>query len=196
MLSDAEAAIRPLLHKGEQLAWSGKPRGGIRLDKADVVLVPLSLIWGGFALFWSSHVLSVERIPMLFAVLATLFLLLAAYVTVGRFFADWMRRAHTYYAITDRRVIIARGWLNRDVRALELFRLHDFSIDESRDGSGSIGFDSTNPEMWSTNAWSALSGRFVPGFERVEHVRGVSAVIAEKQRAAEAAHRAGSAGSR
>ena len=53
----AEEMIRNELGPGEQLIWAGRPRLGLMLRAMDVFLIPFSIMWGGFAIFWETMVL-------------------------------------------------------------------------------------------------------------------------------------------
>jgi hypothetical protein len=46
------AAIQPELASGESVVWAAQPKVGVISHKEDSYLVPLSLLWGGFAIFW------------------------------------------------------------------------------------------------------------------------------------------------
>jgi hypothetical protein len=65
MRSGIERELRSELGAGEKLLWSGQPRGGLRLQPADALLIPFSLMWGGFAVFWEVSVFRV-RAPVFF----------------------------------------------------------------------------------------------------------------------------------
>ena len=52
MSYEAERAVRSELGSGEKLLWSGQPRAGLRLRPADALMIPFSLMWAGFAVFW------------------------------------------------------------------------------------------------------------------------------------------------
>ena len=52
MYQSIQSLLNPMLDSGEGLLWSGQPRSGIRLHSQDIFLIPFSLMWGGFAIFW------------------------------------------------------------------------------------------------------------------------------------------------
>lgn len=115
MLADLEAQNRVAgeLESSERLLWSGRP-GSRWLYPQDAVLIPFSVMWGGFAIFWEASVLFNRgaRDSVIFPLWGVPFVLAGLYLMVGRFFARrWIRR-RTLYAVTDQRVIsIMPSWL-------------------------------------------------------------------------------------
>ena len=53
---DSVAAIQPELLSGESILWAGQPNHRVVFHKEDVFLIPFSLLWGGFAIFWEAGV--------------------------------------------------------------------------------------------------------------------------------------------
>src|SRR4029077_18044987 len=53
---DSIAAIQPELLSGESILWAGQPNSSVVFHKEDLFLLPFSLLWGGFAIFWEAGV--------------------------------------------------------------------------------------------------------------------------------------------
>ena len=117
-----EREIRPELETGERILWAGQPRQGLRFSLFDLYAVPFGLFFFGFAVVWT--VMAYRGFP-LFALFGVPFLLVGTYVAFGRFFVEARQRAKTYYAVTNRRMIVVSGLVNRTVKSLDLSTLHD-----------------------------------------------------------------------
>jgi hypothetical protein len=74
---------------------------------ADGFLVPFSLVWCGFAIFWFVGALRTAGIG--FAAFGLIFVAIGLYFVFGRFLHKAHQKRITAYAITDRRVIVATG---------------------------------------------------------------------------------------
>ncbi len=103
----------------------------------DLYAVPFGLFFFGFAVVWT--VVAFRGFP-LFALFGVPFLLVGAYVAFGRFFVEARQRAKTYYAVTDRRVVVVSGLMSRTVKSLDLRTLHDVSMTEKKNGTGTVDF--------------------------------------------------------
>ena len=117
---DAQAAMKlqPQLSAGERIQWAAMPNPRVLFHSDDWYQIPLSLLWGGFAIFWEAGVLgwwetNSKPHPMswFMSLWGIPFIVVGQYLIWGRFAWDaWLKR-RTYYAITDRRVLIFQeGW--------------------------------------------------------------------------------------
>ena len=114
-----ESGWRAFLAPGEKLRWEGAPATGLRLRKADALLIPFSLAWGGFAAFWEATALSMDA-PLLFKLAGLPFVLIGLYIVIGRFYHDAWLRARTRYALTDERALIAINGFSRQLHSIPL----------------------------------------------------------------------------
>lgn len=134
------------LLKGEKIVWSGQPSQGLLLTGQDWLLIPFSLLWGGFAIFWESSALATTS-PVFVKLWGVPFLLIGLYLVAGRFLFDaWVRR-RMRYAVTNKRILIFRSWPFSKMTALSLDHLPDLSLIESSDGRGTIRFGQQVP-LW------------------------------------------------
>lgn len=73
-MNASASVIERELSSEERLVWSGQPRGGIRLRALDVFLIPFSLLWRGFAIFWEiTAITMISKAPGPVAVIFRLF---------------------------------------------------------------------------------------------------------------------------
>ena len=69
-------------------------------------MVPFSLMWGGFAIFWELSVLQTDA-PAFFALFGIPFVLIGLYLIVGRFFFEAKQRANTFYGAEQVKIVVA-----------------------------------------------------------------------------------------
>jgi hypothetical protein len=106
--TDPAVQISPYLAPGERLLWAGRPDPGVRFAPVDALLVPFSVMWGGFAIFWEAAVLT-EGGPPFFVLWGVPFVLVGLYFVFGRFVYKRWRKRRTAYGITNTRAIVAIG---------------------------------------------------------------------------------------
>jgi hypothetical protein len=177
--------ISRVLDSDESLLWSGAPRQGLMLRPGDIFMIPFSLLWGGFAIFWEASVLR-SNAPVFFALFGVPFVLVGLYMIVGRFFVDARIRAKTSYGITNRRAIIVSGLFSRTTTSLPLRTLTDVSLQERPDHSGTIMFGRPLPySYWSSGMrWPGMSQYSTPAFEMIRDAKSVHDQLLKAQRAA------------
>ena len=167
MLTQDRSLFQDELSGGERLLWNGQPKQGLMLRVNDLFLIPFSLFWGGFVIVWEFQAIN-SGAPLFFKLWGIPFLLVGFYITVGRFFGDAYQRAKTYYAVTNERVIIISGLLNRNVRTLTLKTLPEISLNIKGNGRGTITFGASLPmASWSAGlAWPGMGNISRPLLKR------------------------------
>jgi hypothetical protein len=93
--------VETFLLPGERILWDGRPVRRRLFRRTDVLLVPISVLWCGFAVFCESGVLS-DGAPFFFALLGAPFVLFGLYFVAGRFVVRVVSPQRTRYMITDR----------------------------------------------------------------------------------------------
>jgi len=143
-MTEMPKEIRDAIAPGEHALWWGRPRQGVFLRGSDVVAIPFSLLWCGFAIFWETGVAS-SHAPGFFVLWGVPFVAVGVYMVIGRFFAEAWQRSRTHYALTSDRVLIVSGVFSREIKSLALDTLSDMTLAEGRDGKGSIMFGPQGP---------------------------------------------------
>jgi hypothetical protein len=151
----ATMAIRQKLRDGEVLLWSGQPQQGIIFRDSDVFLIPFSLLWTGFVVFWERGV--IKSGSLLLQLLGIPFVLVGIYVVVGRFFLDSKQRKHTFYGITNQSIIIISGIFSQNIKYLDLKTLSDITLTEKCDKSGTISFGPANIHFINKWYWGRMN---------------------------------------
>jgi hypothetical protein len=137
---------------GERILWSGQPKQGFALSGRDTFLIPFSLMWGGFAIFWNAAVWlapfdggSGVDPSWFFKLWGLPFLVAGLYLIGGRFFHDARLRKKLFYAVTDQRILVLRG---SKITSLDIQRLPRLELSEHRDGTGTLGFEASDNFSW------------------------------------------------
>jgi hypothetical protein len=155
---DASVQLVSYLRPGEQLLWSGRPDPNVRFSPADVFLVPFSIMWGGFAVFWELGALFSGAGPF-FVLWGIPFVAVGLYMMFGRFIYKHRAKLRTAYGLTPDRALVAVGATTLNDSPLKQM---PSSIRRSRDGSHvSVTFGSANG--WSNRgAYGNTGMEFLP----------------------------------
>lgn len=155
---DTGRELREHLLPEERILWSGQPAPGVHFTTADIFLVPFSLFWGGFAIFW--EISALKSIPsgapgavnVIFPLFGIPFVLMGLYLIFGRFiFKAWKKR-RTYYAVTDRRVISLIRVFGDHFMEADVKSISSISRRMRSSGVGSIAFGGSG----ASSAWSSM----------------------------------------
>lgn len=131
--TDLYAFARPYMEPGEAILWKGTPGKGNLFTSQDVFMIPFSILWCGFAIFWEWGVIRTGFVP--FMIIGIPFVCAGLYFVVGRFFRKAWLRKRTAYVITNKKILRARG--NR-IDMIQSRNMPPVQIQAFRDGSGTI----------------------------------------------------------
>jgi len=134
----------------EQILWAGQPDPRVIFTRSDIFLIPFSLLWGGFAIFWEIN--SWEFVP--FRIFGFFFVIIGLYFIFGRFIYKIWRKTHTYYCVTDRRLLILTTLFRRNLQSVYIDQISTIEKSIHSSGRGSLYFG--NRPSFST--WYSNSG--------------------------------------
>ena len=148
----------------EVIRWTGQPKQGLTLRPADAFLIPFSLLWCGFAVFWEVSVWRTGA-PPFFMLWGGAFVCFGLYFVFGRFFADAYLRSKIHYALTDQRALILGGLTGNDLTSVDLRATSEIRY---KDIDGSRGTISFGPDLglWRRGGIWHSSARGAPEFFR------------------------------
>lgn len=184
MFENPSDKFRDELNPGERIIWSGQPQQGVILRPSDALMIPFSLLWGGFAVFWEFTVIS-SGAPFFFMLWGIPLVFVGLYIIIGRFFFDSAQRSKTYYALTNERVIIISGLFNENTKTLDIKKLPEINISTKSDGKGTITFGASHPMAWMySGSGFPNMGRYniAPSFELIDDAKTVYQHIKRLQR--------------
>src|ERR1041385_6344562 len=109
----------PELQPQESVEWSGQPNPSVIFHPEDWGMIPFSLLWGGFAIFWllgasglwtwvSNKTAGDKAFGWFGVIWGTPFVLFGQYMIWGRFVYKCWEKRRTYYALTNRRALIVQ----------------------------------------------------------------------------------------
>ena len=189
---DAQKIIQKELDSGERLLWAGMPKQGTIFKGSDIFMVPFSLLWGGFAIFWEYMALTIapnaqnapEGFALIFPLFGIPFVVIGLYMVFGRFIYDSKKRGKTFYGLTDQRAIIVSGLFGKKVKSLNLRTLSDVSMSETANGYGTIIFGQENQvvNMFMGGGFPGVGGANTPKFELIENAKQVYNQLREQQK--------------
>jgi hypothetical protein len=184
MIENTADIFRDELDPGERIIWSGQPQQGFLLRPSDALIIPFSLMWGGFAIVWESMAIF-GGAPFFFMLWGIPFVIIGLYMIFGRFFVDIAQRRKTFYALTDERIIIISGLFNQNTKVLNLKSLSELNISTRSDGRGTVTFGASHPMSWMySGSGFPNMGRYhiAPSFDMIHDAKTVYQHIKRLQR--------------
>jgi hypothetical protein len=163
--------FRPDLLPGERIVWTGRPRPDMLFNRADIFLIPFSLVWFGGVMFGAVSVLRGAIDPVSVGI-GLLFAVFGSYFVAGRFVHKRWIRQHTYYAVTDRRILVLTEGFRRSLQAQFIDAIPTVNKIVRRDGVGTIRFGNASPWRWWSDTGMEWMGSFwgqdTPTFYNIE----------------------------
>jgi len=174
---DLQSELNRHIREGESILWSGQPKQGIIFRPSDIFLIPFSLAWLGFAIFW---VYMAAQTSPEFSLFGAPFVLIGLVFAFGRFVIDSKYRENTVYGLTENRLIIKSGLVNKEIRNIDIHSLSNIEYTERNDGSGTIEIGPRNPLVHGVSGMSWLPGvKTNTQLEMIPNVRNVYTTIIE-----------------
>jgi len=134
------------LPSSEHVLWSGSPVRYPVFDRQDAVLVPVSILWFGFAIFWETTAVQMAATVLLRG-LGRAVPGLGFYMSIGRLIVRQVMLRSAVYTVTNLRIIMQWNGLanERERSRLPSIISNRPILAESDDGFGTIRFGSASP---------------------------------------------------
>jgi hypothetical protein len=168
--TDPRAAqkIQPELMSNESIHWAGVPNPRVIFHSDDWTAIPFSLAWTGFFVFWEAQALGYlqdatrhEGANTFMVLWGIPFLVMGNYMIWGRFLSDaWLKR-RTYYAVTNRRVLVLQEGRTRKTSTIFLEEIPQ--IEKEGDTTGTLWFGTKYPGVAPRGRRSRNMSRFSIG---------------------------------
>lgn len=142
------------LRPQERVFWAGRPDPEVIFSPSDAFMVPFSLMWGGFAIFWEAGVIRSDA-PAFFRLWGVPFVLIGLYMIFGRFFYKRRQKERTVYAVTDQRAIALTGGTTLADSPL---KYQPITVKRSRDRKHATVLVGNGPGAWRGSAMYANTG--------------------------------------
>ena len=167
-----------ILESGEKILWSGKPVFSRYMRSGPWYLIPFSIMWCGFAIFWEAGVLASGG-PLFADLWGIPFVLIGLYMVFGRYYVLARQARKALYVVTDRRVLIVGSAFRTRIIEMRLGSLPPVLVDQDLSGIGTITFGQPTPNTpWRRTGFPAgTSDDDVPSFVAIERPSEVARLI-------------------
>lgn len=160
---------KPYMVDDEYILWQGRPGEGNLLTKRDVTMIPFSIVWCAFAIFWTTSVLQ-SGAPVFMALFGMVFVAIGLYMVFGRFIHTSYMRKRTAYVITNKKIIRIRG---NNIDMQSGVNLPPMRIEVFKNGNGTLSFGDEyvytewNKRRYNTNQFTLEN---IPDPARVQQI--------------------------
>jgi hypothetical protein len=175
---------------GETVQWAGQPNSAVVFHREDWFIIPFSLMWGGFAIFWLLGATGLggfwskrpeHTFEIFGAIWGTPFVLIGQYMIWGRFVYSYWRKKRTFYALTNRRALILENGLKGRVTSSAYFEGMTILDKYVRgDGIGSISFGGPITGQWRSGKNNPPRPPTFDDIDRVDSVYQIAAQLRDQ----------------
>lgn len=186
--------IDGLLSHGEKVLWRGKPPQNLLiLNARDLFLIPFFLFWTGFACFWEAMAIGgfleggMSGAGICMPLFGLPFVAIGFFMLGARFVGDVMVRRSTFYALTDRRVMIVTGRNSQTLVSVPLEKIDNVGLTLHRNGTGTLNFAGGPNVAWlrgftyNTGNTGNGQGNMPPFFDHIHEPKKVYEMVMKAQ---------------
>lgn len=178
------AALRPYLHDGEEVLWTGKPYASVPFVP-NIGTVIFAIFFFGFSVFWT---VGASAAGGAFGLFGLPFIGMGCFLIYQMLFGQKKQYKKTVYAVTDRRAIILTHTLRgASCTDFPFANLQSVTLSAVRGEAGSILFPSfytpnhyPSSHRGATTVYYTASGVPQNGFYMIDNVRSVYRLISER----------------
>jgi hypothetical protein len=188
---EEQRLLQAELSGGESVLWTGKPNPRVVFHPSDWAVIPFSLMWGGFAIFWELGVLGMgpfgnKGSSWNFGVPWGIpFVIMGQYFIWGRFLYVAWKKARIVYALTNERILLVVRPPQSRVLSLYLRSIPGVEKEIRSDGIGTLKFGET-PPVWGGRGTKTASELYLnsptPVFVDIDNAVGVADLVTRELR--------------
>lgn len=160
-IMNSEHMFQEELLRNEHILWTGQPKPKI-FTLSDIVVIPLSLLWGGIAFVFGA--VAISSGSLLLMVFGGFLAAVGLFSIIGRMLYRRWKKKNTYYAVTEKRVLALVNLRNRNVQAGYVDSIPVINKSIHSDGSGTLKFGNTS--FWASFDESSGMDLFGPSYAR------------------------------
>lgn len=116
-----------VLDKNEKILWEGKPQFWPFLFSRSSPLVTVGVLWSGIMLIITLNALA-DPGPLKYIIFFMPHFWIGLVLIFGPLLYNALVYKHTYYAITDKRIIIQKGWIGRDFDIIDFDQITNAEV--------------------------------------------------------------------
>ncbi len=173
---------------GERVYWAGMPNPRVIFHSDDWTAIPFTLVWTGVFVFWEADALGIwgrathpGGANLFMTLWGIPFLIIGNYMVWGRFVVDaWLKR-RTYYAVTNRRILVLQEGWSRKTNWIYLEAIP--TIEREGTTRGTLWFGKKYPVIAGRGQKTRNMSRFTvadtPVFADIDDVDGIQRLVQE-----------------